>query len=444
MTRPLPKYFKRHRYNDYSKISDDMPEILQRLSKTPRGGLSQVADETGIPLSTLSRWHQGLIKNPNFNPLDRKWGEHRRIFTDEEEDSLADFIMENYIIPGLHFTDADFKDLAMQAWYEKYMPMLESEDEEVRKQYKEFHCSAGFIADFKYHHMFSSKVFHLKRRSDPNSEVEKKFMEEMKELFRTVPLDRILNADESGWKLLPKGLLTWGETGVDNMSRQGNVNDKSQVTVLATITASKTKLPLLFVAQGKTTQVENSQIGDVGYHWKAHSESGWVTDEVFSYYLHKIREHFNDDDPLHLVMDLYPSHMTDRVLQDAKDLNIIIHIIPAGLTDVYQPLDRKIFGILKAKARYYFRMRRELGKPITATKAEACQDMVKAWEGVLSGMIGSAWEIYIEDENTSLQKVQNDKLKAHHREYVAQLREESIRRRIERRSEEGYKDLTLD
>ena len=93
-----------------------MPEILQRLSKTPRGGLSQVADETGIPLSTLSRWHQGLIKNPNFNPLDRKWGEHRRIFTDEEEDSLADFIMENYIIPGLHFTDADFKDLAMQAW----------------------------------------------------------------------------------------------------------------------------------------------------------------------------------------------------------------------------------------------------------------------------------------------------------------------------------------
>ena len=89
-------------------------------------------------------------------------------------------------------------------------------------------------------------------------------------------------------------------------------------------------------------------------------------------------------------------------------------------------------------------MRRELGKPITATKAEACQDMVKAWEGVLSGMIGSAWEIYIEDENTSLQKVQNDKLKAHHREYVAQLREESIRRRIERRSEEGYKDLTLD
>ena len=46
--------------------------------------------------------------------------------------------------------------------------------------------------------------------------------------------DRILNADESGWKLLPKGLLTWSETGVDNMSWQGNVNGKNQITVLAT------------------------------------------------------------------------------------------------------------------------------------------------------------------------------------------------------------------
>ena len=82
---------------------------------------------------------------------------------------------------------------------------------------------------------------------------------------------------------------------------------------------SKTKFPLLFVAQGKTTQVENSQIGDVGYHWKAHSDSGWVTDEVFSYYFHKLCEHFNDD-PLHLVMDLYYCYCVCNVFVRWLDL----------------------------------------------------------------------------------------------------------------------------
>ena len=58
-------------------------------------------------------------------------------------------------------------------------------------------------------------------------------MKEMKEVFDNVPHDHILNADETGWKLLPKGILTWGETGVDNLSKQAKINDKTQITVLA-------------------------------------------------------------------------------------------------------------------------------------------------------------------------------------------------------------------
>ena len=57
----------------------------------------------------------------------------------------------------------------------------------------------------------------------------------MNALFNQVPQNRILNADETGWKLIPKGVLSRGETGVDNMSRNGAINDKNQVTVRRTL-----------------------------------------------------------------------------------------------------------------------------------------------------------------------------------------------------------------
>ena len=75
----------------------------------------------------------------------------------------------------MHFTDEDFKTIARQAYEEKYLHNVEKEkDIEV----PDFICRAVFIADFKYNHGLTSKVFHIKRRSIPNSEIEKKFFEE--------------------------------------------------------------------------------------------------------------------------------------------------------------------------------------------------------------------------------------------------------------------------
>ena len=447
MATKLPLLFKRGPYHDYSKVKDKIPDVLNRLKKTTRGDLAKVSKETGIPYSTISRWHYGLMHDVHFNPLAKKWGHHKRIFSDEEEDAIADYIVSNYILPGLHFTDDDFVEIALLAHKEKYNRYLESSDPEERKKYKEFHCSRGFITDFKYHHGFSSKVFHLKRRSDPNNDIQRKFLDEMKHIFKTVDLELIINCDETGWKLFPKGILTWGETGVDNVARLSTINDKSQVTVLASITAAGTKLPLLFVAQGKTSQVESTQIGDVDYHWKCHSESGWMTDEVFKFYLMKLREHLGHDKTIHLVMDLYPAHMTNDVYKLAEELNFKLHIIPAGMTDVYQPLDRRVFGPLKAKARKFFRQRNHLGQPLKATKLDACQDMCRAWESVTSYLVLSAWSIYVEDEDASPEKKENEALRAHHRDYVKQIREESIRKRIETRrsnlEDEGYKPIEL-
>ena len=160
-------------------------------------------------------------------------------------------------------------------------------------------------------------------------------------------------------------------------------------------------------------------------------------------------EYFDDDEPIHLVLDLYPSHMTDQVRQYAAALGIIFHIIPAGMTDYYQPLDRKIFGILKAKARKFFRKRNSGETTLKATKIEACTDMIAAWEGITRAAVGSEWEIYTDEDAfcpTEEERKRKEQLMSYHRDFVENLRKEKRSARVESnfRDSMGYKDITLN
>lgn len=179
--------------------------------------------------------------------------------------------------------------------------------------------------------------------------------------------------------------------------RKSNTSEKEQITVLATVASDGKKLPLLFIAKGQTAYVEGSQLGDVAYHWKSHSESGWINDEIFQEYLMHLKEYFADDEELHLILDIYKSHLTENVKKLAQNLNIILHFIPAGKTDLYQPLDRSVFGPFKAFARRLFRQRNVLGEPIEINKIDACSDIIRAWEAVTMTSIGRGWSIYTED-----------------------------------------------
>jgi hypothetical protein len=126
-----------------------------------------------------------------------------------------------------------------------------------------------------------------------------------------------------------------------------------------------TKLPLLFIAEGETRVVEEIQIGDVGEHWRVHIENRWQTHESFMISLEDLHGHIvgqsSDVDRIYLITDLYDAHMTEAVRERAKGLNIELILIPPSCTDELQPLDRKAFCPLKAKAKHQYRMGVKLG-----------------------------------------------------------------------------------
>jgi hypothetical protein len=96
---------------------------------------------------------------------------------------------------------------------------------------------------------------------------EKTWVWMIQELIGTRNVGRILNVDETSWRLYSTSILTWAEHMPVDIS--GDL--KESVTVLATITVDMWKLPLVILATGNTEKVESSQLGDVGDDLADHS-----------------------------------------------------------------------------------------------------------------------------------------------------------------------------
>lgn len=161
-------------------------------------------------------------------------------------------------------------------------------------------------------------------------------------------------------------------------------------TVIASVTAAGEKLPLAFIASGKTARVEESQIGPVDGHWRMHSESGWQTSQTFQEYLIGLRGAMGVG-PIHLLLDSYSAHRTAAVRATAADLEITLHFIPPGLTDEFPPL-----GVLKSHAKRLFHERFRLNPSAQRTRKDAVSDMLSAWELLGESAIETAWNIYVD------------------------------------------------
>ena len=157
-------------------------------------------------------------------------------------------------------------------------------------------------------------------------------------LFKNVEPCYIINIDETSWEVIPKILKCWHVKGRDHVLRYVNSNCKERITVVAGVRADGLRLPLQFIATGKTERVLDTQIGDVNYHFKNYSENGWTTKETFKDYIIGIRNYYNfTKQTLHIILDAFRVHLSEEIIQFAELNNIKLYFIPQGYTDQLQP-----------------------------------------------------------------------------------------------------------
>ena len=244
------------------------------------------------------------------------------------------------------------------------------------------------------------------------------------------------------WCFQESGEYTWAETGTENVSIYSNVDEKSNFTCIATINAEGKKFPLVLISKGATEVSERNWFGagrnilnpqdaevlidpflgeDKPFcptSITGHSESRWTTQTTWMRYLHNLRFNWCRVEPntdfyapintIFLLFDIYNAHFSKELINFSQILNIKLIKIPEGTIDIFQPLDCRVFGVLKNHARTYLNIKvvKKLldifdfekaiftapTQPYSPTsKAEAVVVLEKSWDSIDDALINDAW-----------------------------------------------------
>jgi hypothetical protein len=249
---------------------------LPRLLKdVPWWVFAKLHADHGVPLTTIRSWWSHIVIDPGWRPWHTRHCERNRIFTLGEERVIAREIIMNCLRKSIYFCNRDFRTVAFDHAIRKINAMSHEEAEAFISEHN-FQCSDGYIEKFKDRHKFSSRRFHCRRRANNVSEREvEAFRLEIERLLQTVGPEKVVNIDETHWKLFPNGMLTWAETGAENVQIETGGLEKAGITVVAAITAAGAKLSLPFLGAGETDRVHATQVGYAPGHWVNHSPSRW-------------------------------------------------------------------------------------------------------------------------------------------------------------------------
>jgi hypothetical protein len=396
---PIPGYV-RGPYRHHKDNLDALAVIFSMLLDAPKvTGLTQkLSEKTNIPRSTLSTWRLNLLHDPTWRPMRYHYPRARRAFTDEQEQELATSIADEYIDAGFLYTDADFKIDALRFYQlimfrtNEAMGEKELTDDQMRK-ITAFTACAKLIQAFRARDRLSLRRSSLRRRPKATKAKMEGFVQEVHALLTQFLRERIVNLDETNWKTIPGAFMTWARTNTETVQCHVEDDEKQGVTVIAAVDANGGKLPLTVIGKGKTPRCLAGYRLPLEVH-TCFSESGWTTNDVMCEYFAFLRHELFPSGPLIAILDAYSAHRSSQVRNVAQLWEIKLVFIPPGCTDKLQPLDRRVFSVLKSYARQLWRQRYHENHGMKTTREQMAIDLCEAWRRITEGVIQEAWDIY--------------------------------------------------
>ena len=364
----------------------------------------RIGEKTHLDWRTVRKWHQKIIEDPSWSPFIQKFVPRHQVISDILEDSIMTYIEKNYLEKGYQFNDrmASFIATRFATAYPMHVATVD------------FKASYSWVKRFKKKYNMVYRKAHAKRRPLQTEDFKKsciEFKERIIELYelhkREGTLYLLLNCDETAWKIAFPGEFTWSIKGSKHVDFSTDWDDKKNITAIATITADdeQYRLPLYLIAKGKSIKAEGKLEELQRYFTIGHSESGWSTTKTFFQYLYWLRQECDaryankrgfviKETPIDLICDCYSVHIQEDVRNAAAALNINLHFIPPGATDLLQPLDRFVFGGLKSMARALWLQRYMQHPDSKQTITEAAALLVLCWNALETKIFAKAWNIY--------------------------------------------------
>ena len=338
---------RQHRTYDY--LWDEATPIAQRLfdelaqpTRMRTGRLSEIAASTRIPLRTLENWRHHLREDRSWRPEHGHKGKPRKVSPDVEAEAAqlltSEYIEQHRFCPRHVVTQT-------------IMEVAQSRDEAPSSLGRDY--ADGFLR----RQNLSLRRAHLKRRSTPDDNAVAHFTARLDLVIDQFPPCLVFNVDETCWRLVNGELKTLARTGSTDVTIPVATCPKTDITVIAACSRAGKKLPLRILASGKTPRCTDRyrESPKLRRHFASHaltidySLKGWSTSEVMIRYLQWLKD-LNDGRFLHVIWDVHASHRHETVQEWASNNSVGLTYIPAGQTDEWQPLDRRVFGSLKRRS----------------------------------------------------------------------------------------------
>ena len=315
--------------------------------------------------------------DPNYVPNPRRPKYYRlpRYF----EDRIDAIYCDEFLIPKRYCTPKHLEQITTK---------------EARKEGIIFHHARGWVDRFLSRHSLSKRKFHMARRAPVNDSVIAHFLNSYETAIHNYPDDFIINVDETSWRLLNNRMVTITKRGSDGVQCFFDGGEKDCLTVICGITRSGKKLPPWVICKGKTPRCMNKFLKSVilrQYHQQealfiSFSETGWTTNDLAIRYLKWLKNEYAKGNPVFLIWDCYASHRSEETKRQAQLLHVQLEFVPAGQTGKYQPLDFRIFGNLKNKAKARFDendvVNFEISSPTKINWEKSVELLLQCWEEI--------------------------------------------------------------
>lgn len=236
---------------------------------------------------------------------------------------------------------------------EELMKIAISEPHQLENDYciPHFKGSRNWVFKFMKKHKLVFRKTHYKRRGAVEEHSVNAYIDHLTEAIERYGYDRILNLDETHVLLNNFPDKTIAHCGQDTVVIETDkLDQKAGTTYIGTISMNpEKKFPLYCIALGRSPVCER-KYGNIDENKckMDHYSSGWCSVEVMKRYLAWLSNIMRNQ-PFALVLDVYTTHIDNDVKQRVRELDIELIYVPVNGTGLYQPLDRKIFGVVKKK-----------------------------------------------------------------------------------------------
>jgi hypothetical protein len=396
LTADLRQFHRRYlRYDTEADLIESIFAIFETPIGTNCHTITAICQKTLMPERTLRNWKIKFDCDPSWRPGSKPQANNARHLTDDEEDKIKTKVIEDYISREVVLTMGGLRQIILQAHRTSHP------NPNPRKS---FTCTRCFLAGFMKRNGLSYRKNRTARRPAIRAEEVTSMFARIREISPENE-DRLVNIDESFWLVLQPPKKTICFKGVESVHTMIEGDPKAGFTFIGAITKSGRKLPLYIIAKGKThvchkqfggPQDHPNHIEDVDFRID-HSETGWVTQCVFNNYLRWLKTLLPPGESL-VLLDQYPTHFSSRTMAVAASIEGGMELIPVpkGGTGAYQPLDRRIFGNLKAKgaASWGAEYLRDPLEMAVASKPIALRLLLETWDQISPEHITDAWSIF--------------------------------------------------